>query len=88
MARELAIEGDVVEHAEVTGWLTWKMVIAGVRGCPDRFFFRGGKLVIMEFKRPGQEPDGHQVRRIRELRDAGFKVHVVDSVARGVDLLA
>jgi hypothetical protein len=88
LARELAIEGDVVDWAEANGWLAWKLVIAGTRGCPDRWFLKGSRLVIMEFKRPRESPDGHQVRRINELNKAGWKVHVVTSVEQGKALLA
>ncbi len=81
--RETVIENAVCEYAEGLGWLARKMVYAGRRSCPDRWFFKGGRVVIVEFKRTGEKPDAQQEREHGRLRAAGFKVHVVDSIAAG-----
>ncbi len=78
--RERVVEDDISGpegEAEAAGWLVWKMKITGIAGCPDRWHFRRGELVIIEYKRVGEDPDGRQVRRANELRGHGFKVHVV-----------
>lgn len=85
--REIVVEEKVCEFAEKQGWLVRKMVYAGRRGCPDRWFFRGGKIVIIEFKRAGKEPDGLQKREHQKLRDHGIRVHVIDNIADGCSLL-
>lgn len=88
MSRETIIEQKVVDHGEATGWLVRKCVYAGRRGSPDRWFMKGGRLVLIEFKRPGERPDAQQQREHDRLRSAGFPVHVVTSVAEGVALLS
>lgn len=87
MAREIVLEEDSVKHAEGLGWYQRKVVYAGVKGAPDRWFFKKGVLVIVEFKKIGEGPDGHQVRRHRELRAAGFEVYVIDRFEDFVALL-
>ncbi len=87
MTREIVIEEKVCEFAEKQGWLVRKMVYAGRRGCPDRFFFRNGKVLMIEFKRPGTKPDGLQEREHARLREHGFTVHVIDNIADGCALL-
>lgn len=76
---EAEIEDDVVAWAVLRGWLVRKMVYPGRRGCPDRFFFKGGRLVIMEMKRPVTgRLSGNQGRERERFAAAGFTVHVVD----------
>lgn len=81
------VQKPVVKHAKNTGWLSWKMKIEGRRGCPDYWFFKDAHLIIIEFKATGEEPDPQQCRRHKELRAAGFEVHVIDDPARGIELL-
>ena len=81
------VQNPVKRHAKCTGWLTWKMKIEGINGCPDHWFFKSGKMLIMEFKKPGGTPDPQQVLRIKDLRSHGFEVHVVDNPAVGIALL-
>lgn len=77
---EAEIEDDVVIFATNRGWLCRKLKVAGRRGSPDQWFFKGGRLVIIEFKRPGDgELSGNQVREIARYKKAGFTVHVVDN---------
>ena len=88
MARELVVEGDVVDWAEKNGWLAWKLIIAGVRGSPDRWLMKNGRLVIIEFKKIDEHPQGQQLKRHRELALAGHKVHIVRTFEEGVALLS
>lgn len=76
---EATVEDDVVAWAENHGWLVRKMQYVGRRGCPDRFFWKDGKLVIVEFKRPGRnKADPLQVREHKRYADAGWKVHLIN----------
>lgn len=76
---EASVEDDVVAWAEQRGWLVRKMQYPGRRGCPDRFFFRSGNLVIVEFKRPGRnKADPLQAREHCRYAEAGWKVHVIN----------
>lgn len=87
MSREVVIEQKVCDHAEANGWLVRKAVYAGRRGSPDRWMMRGGRLLLIEFKRPGQHPDAQQAREHDRLRAAGFPVHIVRTVEEGLALL-
>lgn len=77
--REKTIEESYCDYAEERGWLVRKMTYAGRRGCPDRWFFKGGKAVIVEFKARGKRPDDVQEREHKRLHDRGFPVHVIDT---------
>ena len=85
--RESVIEDAVVKHAEATGWISRKMTYVGRHGCRDRDFYGFGKVVMIELKRPGQNPRPHQERERLRLRDKGITIHVIDDVKRGCDLL-
>lgn len=87
---EAQIEKEVCRYAAAHGWLERKLRILGRKGAPDRWFFHpseGGRLVVIEFKRPGEGPEPLQRREMTRLRDHGVSVHVVDSVAQGKALL-
>lgn len=88
MSRETVIENDTVDWAEKNGWLVRKCIYAGRRGSPDRWFLKGGRLVLIEFKRPGHKPDAQQAREHDRLRASGFPVHVVTSVEQAIGLLS
>lgn len=77
-----------MNHARATGWLAWKMKIEGRNGCPDCWFFKNGRIVVMEFKRPvGGKVRVQQQLRIAELRAHGIEVHVVNDAAVGRAIL-
>lgn len=77
---EATVEDDVVAWAENRDWLVRKMVYLGRRGCPDRHFYKAGRLVIIEFKRPGiTKADPLQIREHRRYAAAGWTVHVVNN---------
>ena len=81
--RESAIEGKVCHDAEAEGWFQRKLSWIGRTGAPDRFFAKEGRVVLIEFKAPGEVPRADQVREHKRLRAAGVEVHVVDNVADG-----
>lgn len=78
------VQRPVVAYAKKQGWVVrWKMKIEGRNGCPDYWFLRWGKWIVIEFKRPGGKLSEQQVRRIAELRKNGQPVHVIDNVEDG-----
>jgi hypothetical protein len=80
--KEIVLEEDISGpggEAEKDGWLVHKLIIAGKRGSPDRWHFKKGELVIIEYKKIGESLSGNQVKRIRELREHGHKVHVCET---------
>lgn len=79
---EATIERTICREAEKHGWLVRKLTFLGVRGAPDRIFGRGGKTIVMEFKRLGAVPTQQQLKRHRELtHDFGWVVYVCDNLA-------
>lgn len=84
MTREIpGVQKPTVSYASARGWLAWKMKIEGIRGGPDYWFFKDGRLLIVEFKKPGEPPNAQQLRRHDELRAHGFEVHVIDNAEAG-----
>lgn len=85
---ESNVETEVVAWAENHGWLVRKMQYVGRRGCPDRFFFGFGHIVMIEFKRRSDVSlDSHQIREHRRLRKAGLEPFVAwDAVSAIVTL--
>lgn len=85
--RESAIEGKVCHDAEAEGWFCRKLSWIGRTGAPDRLFVKGGRVVFIEFKAPGEEPRADQLREHKRLREHGAEVYVVDSISGGQDAL-
>lgn len=87
MARELAVENDVIDWAEANGFVTRKMTYAGRHGCRDRDFYGYGHKILVEFKKKDGKPRPHQDRERERLVKVGVKVHVIDNVEDGIALL-
>lgn len=84
---ESDVEDDVCEWAENHGWLVRKMKFIGRRGCPDRFFFGFGYIVMVEFKRVNGPISENQRQEHRRMRDAGLEVHVIEHAEDGIAIL-
>jgi hypothetical protein len=84
---ESYIEGNVQGIAEAHGWLVRKVKWIGRVGCPDRLYMKGGRVLFIEFKRPGKDLEPRQVREIKRMRNHGVEVHVIDNIAEGLKLL-
>jgi hypothetical protein len=81
--RESEIEKKVTDYAKKQGWLSFKWVSPGQRFVPDRLYFKGGRVIIIEFKRPGGRPTTGQWVMHLALDRAGFKVYIVDNIDAG-----
>ena len=82
--RESKIERDAVDlvwkHLGIVGS---KLVTPGDTGYPDRIFWLpGGKPLLIEFKRPGEEPEPKQEYIHAQLRKLGYQVEVHDNAIR------
>lgn len=88
MTREIEIERPACDFAETRGWWESKFVSTNKRGVPDRIFIRRGRVVFIEFKRPGEDATPQQQKRHREMRAHGAEVHVVDSLSEAKLILA
>lgn len=80
--QEKHIEKACGSIARGRGWLYWKLNILGFPGVPDRLILcPGGRVMFVEFKRPGGKPTPLQEAWHRKLRALGFKVEVIDNVS-------
>lgn len=84
--REIEIERPASAYAELRGWFEAKIERASKRGFPDRFYARDGRIVLVEYKAPGEKPTPQQIRRHQELREHGVEVHVIDSLEAAYEL--
>lgn len=84
---ESPIEDWVCGKAESAGWLVRKLQWVGRRNAPDRFFAKDGRVVLIEFKRPGKGARVGQEKEITALQAAGVEVHVVDNPLAGLRVL-
>ena len=77
---EADIEKPAVKYAISRGWLEIKIMRANIRGWPDRIFLRAGRVIWVEFKRPGKEPSKQQAKRHKEIREHGGEVYWIDNL--------
>lgn len=75
---ERSIENAVVEWATRHGILALKLNTWGNNGWPDRQFLKNGKVLFIEFKKPGEGAEPLQVVRHDRLRALGFEVQIHD----------
>lgn len=65
-----------------------KLAKTSERGYPDRaFLLPGGRVVFIEFKRPGEGPTERQKLIHERLAYHGFPVHVCSSVKEAVEII-
>jgi hypothetical protein len=74
---ESDIERRHREHAIRAGWFVVKIVQTIPNGFPDRLYAKSGRVVLLEWKRPGGFVKPQQKHRHDQLRAAGVEVHVV-----------
>jgi len=84
---ETHIEQQHRQAAMNAGWFVEKIMRTGRNGFPDRFYAKAGRVVLMEWKRPGGRASKQQEIRIAQLRAAGVEVHVVRSVVEANRIL-
>jgi hypothetical protein len=74
------LETDIEQkHRELAmrhGWFVEKIERTTRGGFPDRFYAKAGRVVLVEWKRPGGRLSRQQELRIEQLRTAGVEVYV------------
>ena len=77
--REKEIESTLVKRVKENNGLCLKFTSPSMTGIPDRIILLPkGKIGFVETKRPGGEPRPIQKKRIRQFKNLGFKVYVLD----------
>lgn len=87
---ERDIEKTVVRKALMLyGVHSSKLTSPAHNGLPDRIFWvKGGKPLLIEFKRKGQVPRPNQQHVIEMLRKEGYAVEVHDNVTTALASIA
>lgn len=70
------------DHARPNDLIFWNLEGKSINGVPDTLCGKAsGGAILIEFKRPGQQPTDQQFLRIWELRRAGVEAWWCDNVA-------
>jgi len=85
--RESIVEKQIRLWAMDRGIQVRKFTSPGRKGVPDRLFFKAGKHLFLEIKRPGEKPEPLQLREMRILNSEGMQADWCDNAARGIELL-
>lgn len=86
MVMERDVERRLVHLTKRYGGVAFKWVSPGMLGVPDRLLFMpGGRLWLVEVKRPGMRPRDSQKAMHQRLERLGWMVHVVDDADRFFD---
>lgn len=81
--QEKQVEAYLREQVRKIGGKAYKFVSPGNTGVPDRLVcLPGGRAVFVELKAPGKAPRPLQIHQIGLLRQMGFRVEVMDSIAQ------
>jgi len=84
MTLEKEVERACCDYAFRRGWFECKFTSPSRRGMPDRFFARARngirRVVLVEFKRPGETPTEQQAELHKTLREHGVEVFWISSI--------
>ena len=87
---ESDVEDELFAWGSNNGWYPRFMQYRGRRGCRDMDFVGYGRIVPIEFKRPGRAESGlseNQKRERKRFADVGVTIHVIDNLEDGIALL-
>jgi hypothetical protein len=78
---EKDIEQKGNAYARAHGWLQRKFKSPGRAGALDQIYFREGRCIVVEWKRPGGVLSKLQEMEIKALRQAGIEVYVLNDAS-------
>lgn len=84
--RESTVENYLKAVVKRNGGEVRKVQWIGRNGAPDRLILLNGRHPLVELKAPGKAAKQHQLNEHVRLREAGFEVHIIDSIEQ-VDAL-
>ena len=85
---EIQVERKVVKWCKEHGILNLKLEVPGSTGWPDRLIFiPGGRPLLIEFKKPGEELEPKQRYVHSILKGLGYQVEVHDDVESAIQTI-
>lgn len=85
---EKVIEQKLVALCKLNGGMCIKLLSFHILGLPDRMcLFPKAKIVFVELKTSGEKPRKIQLFMIDKIRALGFRVEIIDSTEKVVDLI-
>lgn len=78
------VETHFIKSAKKNGFLYFKFTAPSTNGVPDRIIIGHGLTIFVELKAPGETPRPLQVITIKDMRNHGAHVSVIDTKS-GVD---
>lgn len=83
--KESSMERKFREAIQKLGCIVVKFQDPAHVGAPDRMILTPhGRALFLEFKKPGKEPDPHQIKYMDRLHKMGYPVGWVDDFDRAV----
>ncbi len=80
---EKEVEKKLVKSVKAKGGICFKFNSLSMVGIPDRLvLMRGGRLAFVELKRKGEKPRPLQRKRMKDLKNLGFKCFVIDEATQ------
>lgn len=85
---EKVIEQKLVALCKLNGGMCVKLLSFHILGLPDRMcLFPKAKIVFVELKTTGEKPRKIQLFMIDKIRALGFRVEVIDSTEKVIELI-
>lgn len=85
---EKVIEQKLVALCKLNGGMCIKLLSFHILGLPDRMcLFPKAKIVFVELKSAGEKPRKIQLFMIDKIRALGFRVEVIDSTEKVIELV-
>lgn len=86
--REREVEHTLVTEVKKRGGIAPKFVSPGMSGMPDRLvLLPESRMAFVELKAPGKKPRVLQEKRMRDLRNLGYRVYVLDRAEKVKEVL-
>jgi Holliday junction resolvase len=79
MAAESKLQGKIRRDLKKSGWKVIKIMLCSEPGTPDLFAGKSGRMIMIEAKDEGEQPEPLQLHRHREWEAQGFMVFVIDT---------
>lgn len=77
---ESDLQSDIIDFAHMRGWFCQKTEFRGRTGGPDLVCIRMSRTIWIEVKRSGEETRRKQEVVMRDMKNHGAEVYLVDSL--------